>query len=89
MSKISDTRLEELIRLELWTACPSADDDVVSALRELRDYRKAVREYLGFVDEWEKDNSHLEPDERAALDRACRRDLEAAEATLRALKERT
>lgn len=85
MNRVSDERLAEM-EVE---ARNYLRDEWGSVIRELRDYRKAVREYLGFVDEWEKDNSHLEPDERAALDRACRRDLEAAEATLRALKERT
>ena len=77
---ISKTRLDGLIELmgngtEIWFL-----------LRELRDYRKAVREYLEAVDALK--NSHIENvgywgyvDKRNAAD--------AAETNLRALQERT
>lgn len=88
MSKISVTRLDELI----WNVLPeplalgkSLTTDIGEALRELRDYRKAVGEYLAAVDAWRDftptDNPFSYYDLRCAV--------EAAEATLRALQERT
>lgn len=82
MNRVSDERLAEM-EVE---ARNYLRDEWGSVIRELRDYRKAVRKYLSAVDavrgseEW-----------GAGWDR-CRKaaDLhKAAEATLRALQERT
>lgn len=79
MSKISDERLDELIAAgeTNWHSLSEDDRYKIIALRELRDYRKAVREYL------EADSSLYVVGGKIVSKRA------AAEATLRAVQERT
>ena len=82
MNRVSDERLDQLqrqyegARLVEWA----------SLARELRDYRKTVREYLEAVDALKKIMGELH-----LLSDRCELEVVAirAEATLRALKERT
>ena len=100
MSKITDERLDELVAkhqdhhdyavkilphpVEWEQKVIQELADWLSALRELRDYRKAVREYVEAVDAKKVSDADSHPDLLIPDDV-----VEQAEATLRALQERT
>lgn len=85
MNRVSDERLDELVRRHERDQGQPVHRDIAAALRELRDYRKAVREYLSAVDVCNKLKGHSGTTPFAEYDALYAR--QTAEATLRALKE--